>query len=227
MNQIFSAMTESLHDPAKVHAMMVHFPAAISVIGLVLLFLLTVSGGRSAGMRWACIVVYLIGAGVSFAAHISGENAAGQLDTNNFTNAAFETLNEHSEAGEKVWIPLAVTTVFVALTAINVTGLRVLMLVGAFLAAIASFAWVSYAAHLGGNLVYTHGVGVPSSQNNQPPIEVKEPTPPPKPAASAPSTAPAKSHSGEATTQPASHEATTAPAEAVVNPDEHTSENPH
>lgn len=220
-------MTESLQNPAKVHAMMVHFPVAISVIGLVLLFLLTMTGGRSAGMRWACIVVYLIGAGLAFAGHISGESAADQLQTDNYTQAAQDTLNEHWDAGKKVWIPLAVTTVLVALTAINVTGLRVMMLVGAFLAAIASFAWVSYTAHLGGMLVYTHGVGVPSSPNNQPPHEEeqKEVSPPPKPASHPPSTAPAKSIDSHAAPQTA-HEAATAPAEAVVNPDEHTSENP-
>lgn len=212
MGQIFTVMQEEFRDPARVHAMMVHFPIAVSILGLVLLFFLTVAGGRSPGMRWACVIVYLIGAGIAIAAKMSGDNAAEQL-TPNRNAAADVVLNDHYEAGEKVWIPLAITTLFVALTAINITGVRVLTLVAAILAALFSLAWVSYTGYLGGQLVYAHGVGVPASQNNT--VREEEPAQPPPKATVAPhpkTTQPAHAPPTAPATQPDADVPATAPA---------------
>ena len=96
---VIHAMLESLSDPQRKHALMVHLPIAISVLGLLGLLVLAVSAGRLAGLRWVCVAVYLLGAALAWQAEETGEEAMDRLDTAVMTPEALEHLEAHEELG--------------------------------------------------------------------------------------------------------------------------------
>jgi uncharacterized membrane protein len=164
-------MLDAMRQPQTLHAMVVHFPIAVSVIGLILVFMLMLGGGKSHGMRWAIFVLYLIGAICAFFASQTGESAEEAMrlqmaEGTQLTEAASAVLEQHERMGSFVWIPLAVVSLASLLSVFKASSVRVMMLVVAVIGALFSAGWVAVAAHLGGQLVYTHGVGVPASQNN-------------------------------------------------------------
>ena len=197
MMDIINEMIQASQHPPRLHAMVVHFPIAISVIGLIMLFVLAFTGGKSNGWRWACVLVYAIGAGTAFVAFQSGQQALSDASSSLTSDAVSELASRHEEMGEKVWIFLAVTTVLIAVTAIPYPPCRIGFLVLSILAGIATAGWVAVTGHEGGTLVYMHGIGTRSTQAQDsgsadatpPPVSPKSPAP-----ASAIPAAPAPSH---------------------------------
>lgn len=164
-------MVDALRQPQALHAMVVHFPIAVSVIGLILVLMLMLGGGKSHGMRWAIFVIYLIGAVCGFFAYPTGENAEHAMrlqmaEGTQLTEAASAALEQHEWMGSFAWIPLAVVSLASLLSVFKASSVRVMMLVVAVIGALFSAGWVAVTAHLGGQMVYTHGVGVPASPNN-------------------------------------------------------------
>ncbi len=164
MNTLLQSMLETTKHPPQMHSILVHFPVAVSALGLILLFALLVTRARSGGMRWACVLVYALGAGAAYFAFLTGEQAASMASTT-VGDEAQALLQKHQEMGEKVWIFLAVTAAFTAFTAFRMPAVRGTMAFLALVAALSSAAWVGVTGHYGGVLVYHFGVGIGAEGN--------------------------------------------------------------
>jgi len=166
-------MLEVLNDPPRLHAAVVHFPVVLAVLGVPLIIALIVTRGRSCTLRWLIVALYVAGALGGLAASWSGEQAVDRLSMlydagGSLTDAASEELEEHEEMGEKVWWMMLAPAVAVAITVAKRTPVRVVALLVALVFGVLVAGWVAVVGHHGGALVYTHGVGVPTSQNNLP-----------------------------------------------------------
>ena len=176
------SMLNSFRDPPRLHAMMVHFPIVLAVLGTLATLALLVVRGKVGWLRWVTVGIFLAGAVTGFYTASTGEAADDHLSSANveLTDPANAEFNEHGAMGEKVWMFMAGAGILVALTAVRGPALRSMFLVLALAAALATAAWVAVTAHYGGELVYLHGMGVPQSPNNYPPPKTP---PPPKPTA--------------------------------------------
>ncbi len=165
---LFSSILESLSDPQQKHAMMVHLPIAISLIGVLGLLVLACTAGRSSVLRWCCVGIYLLGTGTAYLASEAGEHAEHTLDTTTMTQPALEDLEKHEEMGEHVYRYFLGTAVLTALVGIDSDKrfLRPTLLILALLASLATAVRVGEIGHYGGKLVYDYGVGVPATPNN-------------------------------------------------------------
>ena len=155
IQEILNSLT---HPPIR-HAALVHMPIALSALGLLLLLLLLFTGGRSSCLRWSTVVLFLVAAGLAYVTAWSGEQADDHLALDVKERVA-ETLSDHEWFGEWAWIPLAVTGVLAALTAMPGLPARIGFLALAILAGVFCAGWLAMTAHHGGQLVYVHGVGV-------------------------------------------------------------------
>lgn len=163
-------MLESLQYPQRLHAALVHLPIGAAIFGLVLVMALAISRGRSNGLRWATVAVYLLGMGAAFLAEDAGKDAAGMLTSAGAhrTAEARALLHQHAEMGEAVWIFFLVAAVLTAATWLPWRVLRRASVVLALASGLAVASWVGVTGFYGGELVYAHGVGVPTSANNLP-----------------------------------------------------------
>lgn len=168
MRELVQSMIESLQSPARAHAMMVHLPIAGVMLGLMLVFALTITRGRSVGLRWAAFLTLLATTAGAIIAWQSGERAEGAINAS-LTSEAMDVLDQHYKLGERAWIPIAVATALLLITLVRIVAIRMIGLVLTMIALVVALGWVSATAHLGGKLVYVHGVGVPASENNEQP----------------------------------------------------------
>lgn len=166
MNTIptFEALSNSLSDPHKLHALTVHFPIAIAVIGLPLVFLLIINRGKNGWLRWAVVGLYVLALAVSVVAKESGEDAEDRIDLFVVSEVAVEQLGIHHELGEAVPLVLLPVPILLALTAIRKSKVRWAFLVLSLLASIGASGFIGITAYHGGALVYEHGMGVPATQ---------------------------------------------------------------
>jgi uncharacterized membrane protein len=170
MLELPRAMIESLQYPQRLHAALVHLPIGAAVFGLLLLILLVFTRARSGGLRWAVVALYLAGMALAIWTEDAGKDAAGVLVTSGIqrTAEARNLLHQHAEMGENVWIFLLVTAALTAATTLHWRFIRVPALVLAVAAGLIAATWVGITGYYGGELVYVHGLGVPTSPNNLP-----------------------------------------------------------
>ena len=188
------ALMDGLSDPQRLHALVVHVPIAGAVFGLLLVLVLCLTAGRSHGLRWGAVLVLGVSALASFYASKTGEDAlAHQADVRRDTLGVTKfALSEEADrhlaiheqyAGYLGWT-LTAAAVFAAMSIVPRRGARSIMLTLALLTSVGGVGLVTIIGHHGGQLVYTHGVGVPGTGNNLPVVEKKtapDVTPEPQP----------------------------------------------
>jgi uncharacterized membrane protein len=158
---------DSLADPHARHAIMIHAPIVLIPCATALLIAFLATGARHRVLALIAVLA-LIGAsaGAGLAAG-SGEEAADQVEraVPPLSAVEHEALERHEQLGEGGWMwPAAVAVVAApALLKRGKTG-RLAWISGsvAVAAGCTATAWVGLAAHAGGELVYRHGLGVPS-----------------------------------------------------------------
>ena len=162
------SILESLSDPQQRHAMMLHMPIAIGLLGAVGLVLFALGRGHRKELRRGCITLYLLGVALTALTEKSGEAALDNLDVSAMTVEALERIETHESMGEQAWLYFIATAALTALTAVRFKrrDLRATALVLAALSGLVTAGYIIATAHHGGALVYVHGVGVPTSENN-------------------------------------------------------------
>lgn len=158
----FNDVLKSFEDPQRLHAIMVHIPIAVAVLGLILTLGVVLTGSKASGLRWTTIFIFLLGTLAALWASHTGEEAEEHLLIKP-TGEVHELLEKHEELAEFFWVSLAVTGFLILLSTVRVTWFRSVTLVFALLASVVSVAWVGAIGHYGGELVYRHSVGVPSA----------------------------------------------------------------
>lgn len=167
-------MLDIFNEPSRLHAMIVHFPVVLAMLGVPLIVALMVTRGRSSMLRWLIVTLYVVGSFTGFMAMQSGEGAVDQLSRvtdagGALTDEAMLELEKHEEMGGKLWWMMLLPAAVTALTAIKRTpGELAAALVLALAVSVWTAGWAGLTGHHGGALVYDHGVGVPASPNNYP-----------------------------------------------------------
>lgn len=144
-------------DSQMRHAMIVHFPIVLSVVGIpfAVLAALWVTKQRSRVFRWVTLITYLALTASLYMAQQSGheaENAAGPM-----SEAGEQEMEQHEHHGHTLWQWPAVICVvagvgFVRRRAVHIASAW-LVVVGAGLTA----ERIAHTADHGGRLVYEHG----------------------------------------------------------------------
>ncbi len=145
------------------HAIAVHFPVALAVVGLPLVYLTAVMDSERDTLRWVTAGCYALLVIVAFLAVRTGEGAEAELP-NYLPAEVWDAVDQHRWLGEWVWLPAALTTLFLVLSAVRVRWFRVTAISLAMLASLATAGWVAYTGHVGGTLVYEHGLGTPAME---------------------------------------------------------------
>ncbi|MHC4414453.1 MAG: c-type cytochrome domain-containing protein [Planctomycetota bacterium] len=156
MNHFFDAWNE----PATRHAMIVHFPVVLSIVGIPFAVVAALMRHRDRAIRWAALALYLALAASGLVARNSGHHAqdaiSGSLDDD-----AQAVLDVHDSLGHKVWLIGAGICVLLGVSFVPNAKLRLpsawLAVAGSLFAA----GWVANTADHGGRLVYEHGAGTP------------------------------------------------------------------
>ncbi len=164
--EIKDSIIAGFEDPQMMHAVVVHLPIVLSLVAFLWVAVLIMTGCRSHKLRFSGVLITFLGGVLAWWAHETGETAAGSFKTEELTEAAQAVLNEHARLGEFLWIGFCSTSLLLLLSLTKAKWFRWLMTFLALLASTVTVLWVAGQAHLGGELVYKHGVGVPTSDNN-------------------------------------------------------------
>ena len=155
----------SLANPAARHAMYVHAPIVLGVLGVIPLAIASWNRFGNRTLLWvalACLLGASIGAGCAASA---GEEAVERLGP--ITPEQASAVDLHRELGEGGWIwPLIpAIAIGIALAAKNRAGLRVFAGCLGIASSLGVATWVTLTAHEGGKLVYVHGLGTPRPED--------------------------------------------------------------
>lgn len=157
-----NSILESFDSPPTRHAMMVHWPIVLAVVGLALTVLAAILRSNKTCL-WLAIACQAGFGAAAFATLTSGEGA-GNAIKGALSTAAREVLAEHEEMADKIWFFAAgIVALLLLSAAVRGKGGTILAWT-AVLASVAGVGWVSQTAHHGGELVYKYGVGVPRMQ---------------------------------------------------------------
>ncbi len=158
------SMLESLRDPHARHAMMVHLPIILGVLGVVPLGVLCLNRFRSNRLRWIVVAWFLTLSFSSLVAAHSGSAAARNLERLNppLHPRDAAAVAKHEHRGGRAWIWPLIPAALVALTARP--RVRPCAAAAAMLAGVGVAMWFGVIAHVGGRLVYARGLGVPARQ---------------------------------------------------------------
>ncbi len=181
--EIIKAIFDAMRDPQMRHAALVHVPVALSMLGLVPVLVSVIFSGRRAAPRWVACAAYALLLLTALVTVQSGQAAHDELGL--LPDEVYQTVEEHQQMAEKIWIFALVTGVLMVSGALpgqslqkvsdRLPGDRLSKVsnwlggdrprkVSAWLAALAGLAtagWVGVTAHHGGTLVYEWGVGTP------------------------------------------------------------------
>jgi len=174
---IIQDLAASLRDPHARHAMMVHLPIVLALLGVPLTLAVVLLRRRAATLTIITLLGFLLAScGAALAAN-SGEDAEHNLKEASLTQAERSAVHDHEELGENGWIWPLIPAVLLGLSLASIKrpAVRTTMTVGAFIASLGVGGWVVLTAHAGGALVYTHGLGVPARAS------ATAPAPPPSP----------------------------------------------
>jgi len=162
MTDFFRSALDSWADPHARHALLVHFPVALTVFGVGLAVALAFTRFRSAALRWSCVVCLAVAAGGALLAEEAGEDAHERIhDTLQLSEAEHEAIEAHEELAEGGWRWPALAALLVGLSALRSRKARLILGSLGLAASIGAAGWVAVTGHRGGLLVYRYGLGVP------------------------------------------------------------------
>lgn len=178
---------EVFSSPQMLHAVFVHFPVVLGILGVPLLFLCVLTQMKNATLRWLTFACYAGMGVISFATILTGEaalSAAPPLITPRLQGLVYW----HQALGQNLWIAGSVTALFVALCGVKSERMCALFTMLAVVTSFVTALGVIFVAHLGTALVYDHGVGTAPMTNRT--IEERSPGPDASVAQPPPSTNP-------------------------------------
>jgi uncharacterized membrane protein len=161
---MYQEMMQTFRDPHALHAMLVHIPLALAVLGLLPLAFLAATKFKSGPLKLLCIAWFLIASGGAFMAANTGEEAEDGVEAFRvLTPEQSAAMHDHEELGENGWIWALIPAGLVAATFVPKRRIAVPAGILAMVAAGGVTVWAVLTGHAGGRLVYIHGLGVPSN----------------------------------------------------------------
>jgi len=156
----FIQFIDAWNDPSMRHAMVVHFPIVLSLVGLPFAVIAALWGPRSRMLRSIALAMYLaftVSALVARnAGHEAEEAVEGSLD-----DKTQEELEEHEHHGHNLWFWPAGITILLGASLVNHRYVRLPSAWLAVAVGLVAAQRVAETADEGGRLVYEHSVGTP------------------------------------------------------------------
>lgn len=166
MADLIESLRQSFADPVTRHAMLVHFPIAVSMLAIPFVGILPFLGARRATVfRLGLALTLFAVAVIAWQASEAGEAAFSVVEARLPSQQARDVLGEHAELGERIALAIAGTSVLVGATLIRNRWARLAVSSLAVTAAVATAALVTITAHDGGRLVH-HLDRAPASWNS-------------------------------------------------------------
>ncbi|MHC4220764.1 MAG: c-type cytochrome domain-containing protein [Planctomycetota bacterium] len=147
-------------EPAMRHAMVVHFPIVLSLVGIPVALAAALGAKNGKAMRWTALAVYLGITGMGVLARNSGHSAQDAI-YGSLSDEVQTLVEEHDELGHKVWMLGTVVTVLIGASFFHIRNLRLATSWLAVAGALFTAGWTGVTADHGGRLVYEHGAGTP------------------------------------------------------------------
>lgn len=144
----------------QAHAIASHLPVALSVIGVVGVLAAVIVKTNRDSLRWAVVGLYILLACSAVISVETGEGARTQI-SGSIPKPIWDTIKRHEDMAERVWMFSIATALCMAVSVPAAGGLRKSMNFVTIAASLGTAGWVGYVGHLGGDLVYSHGIGVP------------------------------------------------------------------
>src|ERR1043165_9409507 len=88
-------------NPAIWHAINVHFPIVLIVLGLPLVAILAITRGKSRGFRWGMVAYYLVLAGIAWYSVKTGERAMDEMPPT-ISHAAVDHIQFHEKLAKQL-----------------------------------------------------------------------------------------------------------------------------
>ena len=150
-------------DPHARHAMVVHWPIVLGLLGVVPAAVLLVTLGKSKPARIVGIIWFLLASGGAALAANSGEAAEEGVEhaVPALGEAEEQAVEKHEELGEGGWMWPLIPAALIGLTFVPAKRVRIIAASAALAGSLGVAGWVALTAHAGGELVYVYGLGVP------------------------------------------------------------------
>jgi len=153
---VIGEMLDSWNDPAARHAMIVHLPVALSVLGVLATLVALSVRTKGHAFRAVAVGVYVLLVGTALLAENSGEAAEGAVNPA-ISIEGDERLHDHEELASFVWPLAAGTGVLLILTWSPQRVVRHAAGALAVVGALTTAGFVAVVGHYGGTLVYDYG----------------------------------------------------------------------
>ncbi len=153
---------DGLDNPHIIHALAVHIPVAMAMLGVLLALMCAVTQMKNLPLRRLAIGWYAFMAVVSFATVLTGERTLDKIPGTVAVDVR-KAINMHEMLAENVWILAAITTLVAIFCGAKRDNVRSTFTVLLVLASLVTAAWIGVAAWYGTSLVYRDGIGVPKA----------------------------------------------------------------
>lgn len=157
-------MVRLFNDPNARHAILVHVPIALSVLGVIPAIALALTKFRNVTLKWTCVAWFVVASGGAFFAENAGHEAEEQAEkvVGGLSESQEQALHEHEELGEDGWMWPGLTALVFAGSFIPKKRVAPIAGTLGLLAGAGVLYWAAITGHAGGKLVYEMGVGGPS-----------------------------------------------------------------
>lgn len=164
MTDLLESMRQTFLDPVTRHAILVHTPIVIGLLAIPFVAVLPCLGKRPAiAYRLLTATILFLAAVVAWQATEAGEEAVPIVESRIQGEDAKQTLQRHTELGERIPLLMAGTAILTGLTVMRPRPAKIAIGSLATLLALVTGLAISITAHEGGLLVYRHGAaGTPA-----------------------------------------------------------------
>jgi|GEM_PF-976384 len=157
-------LLQLLNDPHARHSLLVHFPIALSIFGVLPLIALALTKFKSNTLKLVCVACFGIASISGYFAMDAGEDSIDHIFKEHLpkpTQVEKAAMHDHAELGEVVWIWSLVPVGLIGVSLIPKRKVAVIAGSLGLVAGLAASVQVGLTGHAGGKLVYVYGLGVP------------------------------------------------------------------
>src|SRR4051812_41927508 len=134
-------MLDPWKNPAVWHAINVHLPIVLAILGLPLVCVLAITRGRSRGLRWGGVAFYAIVTLAAWFTVQTGERAMSVLPPT-MPQAAWDRINLHEKLASQIPLFCAITGALLLLANIPRRRVRTVFTTLALVASVLTAGWV-------------------------------------------------------------------------------------
>ena len=157
------SVIEELISPQVLHAVLVHLPLALGMIGIPMVFIGAVTKMNNPTLRWVIFFVYVFMALTALPAAFMGARALSAAE-GTMPAAAVAIAESHKWMAKNAWVLPLITAFLVLICRTKQEWFRVAVATLAVLAGVAAGIWMGITGYYGGELVYGYGIGTPAAQ---------------------------------------------------------------